>query len=202
MKLLILLTMLLSSYMVMGQDIFFKSGFNVTQFEFEDNNGDKLNTFIAETGSSYHLGVGFPLSRNLLRYELGLSLETYNSTFEDPLHHYSWNTTYGGIKNSLGVNLFVYEFTLAIVANLGFSKILEGTQLINNSTYSLTTNQEFNGLMVQPGLGIAVSYNILNDAFLSFQYDYSKSFRIRNTPEERLSFNINQIIVGVHIQID
>lgn len=202
MKKLTFLFIVLSSVSTSAQDVFFKTGLNSTLFNFKDQNGVKLTSLLPEMGNSYQLGVGLPLLDEFLRYELGFTLDTYNSTNEDPFNQYSWNTNYGGIKNSLGIYPLVDELTLGLVANLGFSKLLSGTQQINTSKYSLTTHPEFNGLMVQPGLGLDISYNLLNEIYLSFQYDYSKTLRFRNTQEERLSFTTNRILFGIHILID
>uniref|UniRef100_UPI00404795BF hypothetical protein n=1 Tax=Algoriphagus sp. TaxID=1872435 RepID=UPI00404795BF len=202
MKKFIILILLFWCYQVQGQDLFFKTGVNSTLYKFKDKDGVQLNSLIPKTGTSFHLGAGLPLLNDLLRYELGLTVDAYNSSNEDPFTNYSWNTTYGGVKNSLGFFPLADEFAFGLIAHLGFSKILSGTQLINNSNYSIRTHPEFSGLMVQPGLGLAISYNFLNDTFLSLQYDYSKCFRFRNTQEERLSFTNNRLVVGVHIQID
>jgi len=202
MKKLTILILVLWSCQVQGQDLFFKTGINSTSFNYKGEDGTLLNSLIPKTGTSYHLGTGLPLLNDLLRYELGFTVDAYNSSIEDDLNNYSWNTTYGGIKNSLGYYPLVDEFTIGVVAHLGFSKILSGTQQINNATYSLVAHPEFSGLMAQPGLGLALSYNFLNDTYFSFQYDYSKSFRFRYTQKERLSFNTHKILVGIHIQID
>lgn len=208
MKKLIFFILLFLSSIVQAQDIFFETGLNSTSYKFKDKDGVQLNSLIPKTGTSFHLGVGLPVLNDLLRfndllrYELGLTVDAYNSSNEDPFTNYSWNTTYGGVKNSLGFFPLADEFAFGFIAHLGFSKILSGTQLINNASYSLRTHPEFSGLMVQPGLGLTISYNFLNDTFLSLQYDYSKSFRFSDTQEERLSFTTNRILIGVHIHID
>ena len=185
-----------------AQDLFFKTGVNQTSYDFRDKNGDKLDGLLPELGQSYQVGLGIPLFDYWARYELGLTLDAYNASGGDASNNYHWNTSYGGIQNSLAFFPTSGDLTIGISANLGISKIFNGSQIMNNARYSLRDHPEFNGTILHPGLGLSLAYNILKNGYLSLQYDYARSMRLGDKTEENLSFITNRILFGVHFHVD
>jgi hypothetical protein len=196
---LVLFAATLSSY---AQTVYFKTGINNTAYDFKDQNGEKVSGLVPGVGSSFEMGIGLPLAEEWFKYELGLSLDSYNATGGDLNNNYSWNTNYGGVKNTITFFPTSGEFNLGILAVAGASTIFNGSQVINNSRYELRNNPEFKGLLLQAGLGLSLSYNIFNQGFLSLQYDYSKSFRVGEQTDEKLSYLNNRILFGIHFQLD
>jgi hypothetical protein len=184
-----------------AQDLFFKVGINQTTYDFRDKNGDKLSRLNSELGQSYTAGLGIPLFDYWAKYEIGLTLDAYNGSGGDLTKFYTWNTNYGGVQNTVTFFPIDEEITLGISANLGVSTILNGTQILNNSRYSLTDDPEFNGARLHPGFGVSLAYNILENGYLSFQYDYSRSISLRDKTAENLNFITNRILFGIHFQI-
>jgi hypothetical protein len=192
----------LVSFQSQAQDLFFKTGINQTTYDFMDKNGNKLSRLLPELGQSYSAGVGFPLFSYLARYEIGLTLDAYNASGGDLTKYYHWNTNYGGVRNSFTFFPIDEEVTLGITANLGVSTILNGTQILSNTRYSLRDDPEFSGAVLHPGLGFSLAYNILDNGYLSFQYDHSRSLRLGDKAAENLNFISNRILFGIHFQID
>jgi hypothetical protein len=195
------LLLLAGSNISIGQEIFIKTGINQTSYDFKDKNGEKLAGLNPELGQSYQVGAGIPLFNQRAKYEVGLTLDAYNASGGNLTKFYNWNTTYGGVRNSFTFFPIQEAVTLGIVANLGVSTILNGTQILNNTRYSLRDNPEFNGALLHPGLGLSLSYTILPNGYLSFQYDYSRSVRLGNKTEEELNFRTTRILFGIHFQI-
>lgn len=202
MKKIMFLVLLLVSLEGVAQDFFVKTGINQATYKFKDSAGIPLDGLLPGVGNSYQLGFGLPLFDYWGQYEIGLTVDSYNASGGDSANSYSWNTSYGGIRNSFAFYPFDGEFILGILGSFGISKIISGSQTLNNAQYSLHNHPEFSGLMIQPGLGLSLSYNLLKKGYLSFEYDYSKTLRLKNNLEEKLSFNTHRILLGVHFRFD
>lgn len=185
-----------------AQEMYFRSGLNHTTYDFKDQNGLKVNGLQPGLGSSFGLGVGIPLAQEWLKYEFGLSIDSFNATGGDVNNNYSWNTTYGGVKNTLAFFPTSGELSVGVLATLGTMRMLNGSQVINNARYELLKNPEFSGILLQPGLGVSASYNIFNQGYLSLQYDYSRTIRLGQQTEEKLTYLTNRILFGIHFQLD
>lgn len=185
-----------------SQDVFFKTGVNYTGYSFKDQNGNQTKGLFPGSGSSYELGLGFPIKKDFLKYELGLSLNGYNATGGDINNNYSWETNYGGIKNTISFFPTTKDLDIGILGIFGASSILSGTQMINNSRYELKNNPEFKGIFLETGLGLSLSYDVSKSGFISLSYDYTNNFGVGQNNEEKLSFNNQRILFGVHFIID
>jgi hypothetical protein len=201
-KSILLIVIFIISFQIYAQDVYFKTGLNNTSYDFKDKNGERISGLVKGIGSSYELGIGFPFAQDWFKNEFGISLDSYNSTGGDLNNNYSWDTNYGGIKNTFSFFPTTGELNFGILALSSASTILNGSQGLNNSRYDLKRQPEFNGIFFQVGLGLSVSYNIFNQGFLSLQYDYSKSFRVGEMTEEKLSFINNRILFGIHFQLN
>ncbi len=202
MKKMLLLVFLLLSMTGNAQDFFFKTGVNQTAYKFKDAAGIPMEELLPGVGSSYQAGFGLPLYDYWVRYEGGVTIDSYNASGGDTGNTYGWNTTFGGLRNSVGFFPLDGDLTLGILGNFGVSRIITGAQTINNAQYSLQDHPEFRGVMMQPGVGLSVSYNILNNGYLTFDYDYSKTLRIKNNLPEKLSFATHRILFGVHFHLE
>jgi hypothetical protein len=202
MKKIMLLVFLLVSMQGKAQDFFFKTGVNQTTYKFKDAAGVSLDELLPGVGSSFQAGIGLPLYDYWVRYEVGVTVDAHNASGGGPGNAYSWKSTFGGLRNSVGFFPLDGDLTLGIVGNFGISRIISGAQTINTSQNSLMNEPEFTGVMIQPGLGLSVSYNILNNGYLTFDYDYSKTLRLVNNLPEKLSFNTHRILFGVHFHLE
>lgn len=203
MKLKVLITALILYFpvFVFGQDIYIKSGINFTHYQFKDINGRIVEGLISDIGSSYEMGLKLPLVRKSFKYELGIALDSYNSTGGDLNNNYSWNTNYGGIKNTFSYSPTVSQFNLDFFAISAASTIINGNQVINTSRYRLKGHPDFSGILLQTGFGLSTSYNIFSRGLISLQYDFSKSFKIGKRKDEKLSFLVNRIMVGIYFKL-
>ena len=192
---------ILVNHLTHGQNLFFKTGLNYTSYNFEDQNGKKLQGLIPGVGSSFQLGAGIPLVESVVEYEIGLTLDSFDASGGGSMDNFNWNTTYGGIRNSIEFYPIWGDLTLGIQANLGTSKIINGSQDLNNSKFDISKHPEFNGILVQPGLGLTMLYQVFDQGLLSFQYDYSRSITLGEKTVETLSFRNSRILFGIHYQL-
>ena len=200
-----------------GQEIFIKTGINSTTYDFRSADGAKLLDFTSGMGNSIEMGMGFPLvpktkkegapekersySPNSLKNEVSLNLDSFNSFGGDQNNNYSWETTYGGITNTLSFLAHVGEVELGVRGHLGLSGMLSGTQAINSSRFPLKGKEDFKGVFAKTGVGASASYPVFQRAFLNLTYSYSKSSRLGGPVEEQVRFLSHGVLFGLYVQL-
>lgn len=203
MKKLLLLILIIGSFQnIHSQEIYFYSGKNYTHFDYKDNTGTSKPNLQTGSGNFYEMGYAMPLGNEKISYAIGLNLNEYNAIGGNTVNSYKWNTLYLGVKNSISYSLFDRSsFDVALSGGLTLASLIYGKQETNGTFLDLMAQKEFSGLIVQPFLGFQTRYNILKDGYLSFGYNFSKSFNITNTTNEKLSFNNSQLQFGIHFNM-
>ena len=200
-----------------AQEIFIKTGINSTTYDFRSSDGTKLLDFSSGMGNSIEMGMGFPFvpktkkegapekelsySPNWFKNEVSLNLDSFNSFGGDQNNNYSWETTYGGITNTLSFLAHIGEVELGVRGSLGFSGMLSGTQVINSSRFPLKEEADFQGLFAKTGVGASLSYPVFQRAFLNLTYSYSKSARLGGPEEEQVRFLSHGFLFGLYVQL-
>lgn len=201
-----------------GQEIFIKTGINSTAYNFKSSAGTSLLDFIPGIGSSIEMGVGFPFvekskkeekekvgrsySPNWFKNEVALTMDSYNSFGGNLNNNYGWETTYGGVTNTLSFLAHAGEIEFGIRGLLGVSGMIAGTQVINNSRFTLKDQADFSGAFIRAGGGASVSYPVFQRGFLNLSYSYAKSARIGGPTEERVSFLTHSLLFGLYVQLN
>ena len=201
-KIILITTLLSLPASAFGQNIYFKTGLNLTNYQFMDREGNKAEGLNSASGSSYEIGLSIPLRNEWLKYELGIALDAYNASGGDVNNNYTWETNYGGIKNTISFTQNVGEFDLGFYALGLLSTMINGAQVINNSRHDLINHPDFKGILLQKGAGLSASYKIIRNGLISLQYDFTKSFKIGEKPAEKLTFLNNRILFGIHIDLN
>jgi len=220
MRIFFLTCLLLFAYSqtMLAQEIFIKTGINSTTYDFRSADGAKLLDFTSGMGNSIEIGMGFPFvpktkkegapvkersySPNWFKNEVSLNLDSFNSFGGDQNNNYSWETTYGGITNTISFLAHVGEVELGIRGHLGLSGMFSGTQVINNSRFPLNGNDEFKGVFSRTGLGASASYPVFQRAFLNLTYSYSTSSRLGGPEEEQVRFLSQGFLFGLYVQLN
>lgn len=200
-----------------GQEIFIKTGINSTTYDFRSADGVKLLDFTPGMGNSIEMGMGFPFvpkianegesvkersySPNWFKNEVSLNLDSFNSYGGNQNNNYSWETTYGGVTNTLSFLAHIGEVELGIRGSLGLSGMISGTQVINSSRFPLKGEADFKGLFAKTGVGASASYPVFQRAFLNLTYNYSKSSRLGGPEDEQVRFLSHGVLFGLYIQL-
>lgn len=132
---------------------------------------------------------------------MSFNLDSFNSFGGDQNNNYSWETTYGGITNTLSFLAHIGEVELGVRGHLGLSGMLSGTQVINNSRFPLKGNEDFKGVFAKTGIGASASYPVFQRAFLNLTYSYSKSARLGGPEEEQVRFLSHGFLFGLYVQL-
>lgn len=214
MKKIITTFFILFSFCIYSQSIIFKTGLNMTQYDYKNSKNKSNGNIDSSSGTFFELGYSMPIKtgkygsrrgygRNSKLYlTSSITLNQYNATGGNNVDSYTWDTNYMGWDNYFNYSFFYKKdlVDLSIKGGLGISSIINGKQKIGGETYDLKFNKEFNGIWFSPMIGINIKYDLFNDTYLSLGYDFSKVFST-NSNEESLSFNNKQLGFGILINI-
>lgn len=183
-----------------SQEFYFYTGKNFSNYDFKSsaNNSGLLQSGI---GDSYEMGYSVPLENDKFSYAVGLGLNEYNAVGSDSANSFSWNTQYLSVQNRISyLILLSNKFNLGLNGGLGLATLIYGKQEVNGTYYNLSSQKEFSGLFIQPGLGLETQYKMYWNGYLSLGYTFSKSVNLTNTTDEKLGFNTHQIQFGLHFE--
>lgn len=183
-----------------AQGYYFNFGQNFTKYDYKNSQGQRNSNLKSDNGITVDFGYQWIISDNeKWHYKAGLSFQQFNAKGQNDTFNYSWVTNYLGIQN--GVSYDVYTSSdedFVINLNTGFtaSKIIKGEQLINNSSYDLTKENEFKGLFLQPHLGVENEIKLNDFAVLGLGYRFSKAIRSSTPESESLNFINNAFYIN------
>jgi outer membrane protein OmpA-like peptidoglycan-associated protein len=189
-------------YSIQAQEVYFYSGKNFTAYDFKNSSGNSNSNLKNGTGTFYEVGYNKKIKQDRFSYSLALALNEYNNTGGNTVNNYQWNTYYLGIQTHLYYSYFKGKnYDLLSTIGLNPSTLLSGKQQINGFYYDLTKEKEFTGLLVSPSIGLQFKYNVSNFGYVSFGYNYVKSYSLSNNTNQKLGFTTNQIQFGVHFEL-
>lgn len=199
----LLFIVLIASCQLFSQEAHFLAGSNFTKYTFKSSEGTLTTQLQSGTGSTYEMGYSMPLKIQKINYSVGITLNDYNAIAGSPSESYRWDTKYIGIQNALSYNFTVSnDFQLVLKGGVNLSTIIYGKQNINGVVYDLMGQDEFSGIFLSPSVGVNARYKLNDFGYLSLGYAFSKSINVFNTSEDKLSFNTDQILFGIHFNIN
>lgn len=198
----LLLALLIFSSQLFSQKAYFLTGSNVTDYSFKSSEGEMTTKLQSGTGSSYEIGYSSALKGQKLFYDVSITLNEYNAVAGSPANSYKWDSKYMGVQNALSYHFPVGKrFQLMLNGGLNIATIIYGKQTSNGVVYDLVDEDEFAGLLFSPFVGAHAKLKLNELGFLSLGYSYSKSLNPFNVSPDKLSFNTNQILFGIHFNI-
>ncbi len=199
----LLFALLLMSFQLFSQQAYFRAGSNITNYTFKSSEGVMTTQLQSATGSSYEMGYSSPLKEQKIFYDLSVTLNDYNAVAGSAANSYKWETKYMGVQNAVSFNFPVSNnFYLMLNGGLNLSTIIYGKQTVNGAVYDLMGQDEFSGMLFSSFLGAHAKYKLNDFGFLSLGYSFSKSLNPFNVSPDKLSFNTNQILFGIHFNIN
>jgi len=198
--LLILLLAISNSY---SQEVYILTGTNFTNYNFSTQ-VEPMNTKLQEgTGSFYEVGYDFSLNSDALSYSAAVTLNEYNALAGSLANTYSWQTKYAGAQMSLNyLHKVTKRFKLGLRAGVNLSKIVYGKQNSNGVIYDLLDQKEFSGIYFSYFGGASANYKLNDSGYLSIGYGYSNGLNTANSTQEKIIFNNQQILFGIHFNIN
>lgn len=199
----LLIAFLITSFQLFSQEAYFVAGSNFTNYVFKSSNGTMATPLQSGTGSSYEMGFSTPTKTEKFYYNIALTLNEYNAVAGSQFESYKWDTKYIGIQNAATYNFDVFnDFQLTLKGGVTLSTIIYGKQNSNGAIYDLMRQAEFSGIVLSPFVGFQTRYKVNDLGYLSLGYAFSQSLKPFNSSPEKLSFNTNQILFGIHFAIN
>ncbi|WP_338409936.1 hypothetical protein [uncultured Flavobacterium sp.] len=186
-----------------SQEFFIQSGKNHTSYEFASPTVDSNLEYRSAIGDAFAFGYNHKFNQSNFAYQVSVTYNQYNAAASNGATNYTWNTSYMGLQNTVSYSLRDKIKKIQIFLNAGFNTatVLRGDQFINTLYYDLKNQDEFSGIILQPLVGLNMQYTISDKIKLSLGYNFSKSFHISNSTDEKVSFLTNQIQLGLHFPI-
>lgn len=202
-KILLLLIAFIAITNCYSQEVYFLTGSNFTKYNFSSNEGFMTTSLQSGTGSNYEMGYSRPLKNNRFSHSIAVNLNEYNAVAGSLANSYKWDTKYLGVTNAINFTVpLTTKFKLLFKAGLNLTTIIYGKQEINGAIYDLKSQDEFSGLIFIPNTGVQLKYKLNDFGYLSFGYGLSKSLILFNISQEKLTTSTNQILFGIHFNIN
>ena len=202
-KLSLLIIALLALTNCYSQEFYFLTGSNFTKYNFSSNEGFMTTSLQSGTGTNYEMGYTRLLKNKRFSHTVAVNLNEYNAVAGSLANSYKWETKYLGINNALNFTVpITTNFKLLFKAGLNLSTIIHGKQEINGAIYDLKSQDEFSGLIFIPNTGVHLKYKLNDFGYLSFGYGLARSLILFNISQEKLTTSTNQILFGIHININ
>ncbi len=209
-----------------AQEWTFQAGINVTNFSFQNSNGQTLSGI--KPGSGNSLGIQYQrnwvdtsalllksnptaiyinqhptLAKLLSRFQwgLGIHLNQYNAVGDAVNTAYSYQTNYVGISPTLAYKQKIYKgLSLQGAAILQINRLIQGNQWVNNRFVDLRNDPQFNGIQSLTGYQVGISQKITENLQISMQ-----AVQLANTSPiasqgTTLSMRPMQLLFGIIIQ--
>jgi hypothetical protein len=190
-------TLVLSSK---AQNMYFLTGSNFSTYDF---NQQMTTTLESGTGSFYEIGFSKKLKPRNLVYNIGINLNEYNAFARSTANNYEWNTKYLGIQNALEYRIPLMNYLgLIIQGGINISSIVYGKQSINGTYYNITKQAEFSYINIDPYARLQLAFKLGDIGLMSFGYGICKSFFWMNNTAEKLTITTNQLVFGIHFNIN
>lgn len=183
-------------------------GKNYTNYRFVNTQNITSRTSQNE-GNSYEFGY---LSRrkkdfHRLSYELGLSLNEFNSILKAPQDAVKYQTQYLGVKMGLDYRIIGGyhrdRFMVYLKGGVTANRFLYGKEDIYGKIYDLKTFDEFNKSIFMGYLGLHTNLIISENVSLVVGYNRAESFlNTGNTSNQSLAFSANQFNIGLVFSVD
>lgn len=194
-----------------SQEVFFRTGKNLTQYNYKNSLGSTVSGLEGSSGSNYELGVEYFLDnadnglKRRFSYSTSLILNQFNAKAGNVNNTYVWNTNYLGIQNMINASVFTSpnrDYVLKVKAGVNTSSLVSGKQYINNVVYDLKNYDEFKGVVVQPLIGFDFRLKLSQKLNVNIGYLFSKAFNVSNKSSEKLSFTNSQIQLGLQCSLN
>lgn len=208
-KQLLILMVFLSIANLDAQDVFFQTGKNITNYDFEiTNQSVKLNAADYRVGIGNFYEIGYSPKRSIkngpiknVTYLVSLAYNEFNVEASKDLNSYAWKTHYLGLQNVIEYAFFTTRtgVKLSLNAGLNTATIIRGDQFINNAFYDVTSNEEFAGLVLQGIVGFNSTYPVSKDVFCNLGCSFSNAYNTNVSSEfTQLTINTVQLKFGIH----
>jgi flagellar motor protein MotB len=202
-KYFIIISLFTVTFPLASQEIYMEGGQTISNFTFEDSNGNLLENLQPVSNAYMKLGYRSRLFTENLFFSALASYNRYGSEGSDRSvdNYFTWDLNHLGINT--GVDYAFYhpgDFTFLIKGEGSAEFMVRGTQTLNNQVYKLKGEEQFDSplFMLRPGLGVQYKISEKVAAFCQYHYSWGGPFKSSN---EKLRIYAHNAGVGVLIDL-
>jgi hypothetical protein len=185
--------------LVQGQKIFLNGQFNNATFAYNSNSN--LN-FKSIPSYGFSFGLSKSIGKSGFDYLVGIGINNYKVSSETEFNRYSWNATFCGISNSIVYDIFKgAKFKFKPYVGVSLLYLLNGEQIINQSTFNLKSQSEFKGFWLQPIFGLIIEKKINDFTDFNLGVEYSVARNFSNKTQEKVGINNIQLRAGIQFNL-
>lgn len=207
MKKLLIYSLLLATFSSFGQQVFFETGLNVSDFNFRNNEGEYLENLQSKTQNYITAGYKHRIFTDGLNISTAISYNNYGAIGSDPVlqNFFEWDISYLGFNLGLDYEAFkVGNFAFYISAGGSAEYMTDGVQTINNQVYNVKDVEEFKDIAYFFRSGAGLRFDISDTAKMYFQYAYATGLALNdnnNSSVTRLTIGVDTIGLGIMVDI-
>ncbi len=203
-----LLTCLIPLSKLSAQDWNYQVGINSAHFRYQSPMGLSQNSILADAGLHHSISLQNRLidssktkSKFLkkLNYQIGISINQFNSIGETQSIPFTYSSTYAGIKLAMGVKSILGKgFVLSYGGLMQINKLVLGSQKMGNQVFNLQGNAQFERIQWQLGGELKLAKKInTQTALYAF---FSEAWQLNTIQQDGSQFAINPTSFGFGIQ--
>lgn len=190
-----------------AQQLFIKTGGNVSNFQYKNSAGIPLDNL--QSTSKFHFGIAnrYPLNRGAFHFTYGASWNNYGAIGSDQRldNFFEWDLSYAGISVGIDAKFIeVQDFSIAFSGSIGSEYLIRGTQTINNQAFDIRQSEEYNPLNFMLWAGPLANYELSRKSAICFQYQLGYSLlnaQSSGNDNEHLKLLAHQFSIGFLINI-
>lgn len=207
MKKLLLITLIFSiSITSFSQQLYMELGNTISEFDYENSQGDPLNNLLSQSKSYFGMGYRKVINNEKTMFlSLGASYSSYGAIGSESSvdNYFDWDISYLGINAGLGYRMFqLTDLSFFAKVSVASEFLIRGNQTINNDVYNLVGEEEFNNNIFFVRGGVSMQYPISNSTAISANYTYGRSVLINSgINAEKLNLIAHQFGIGFIINL-
>ncbi len=158
-----------------SQQIYIEGGQTLSNFKFEDSQGNTLDNLQATHNTFLKLGYRANILTRNLYIDALATYNGYGSEGSDRAvdNYFAWDLTYLGLN--VGPDYEFYKpgnFTFYLKGEASVEFLVRGAQTLNNQVYKLTGEEDFNSPIYMLRGGLGARYKISEKVSVFTQYSY------------------------------
>jgi opacity protein-like surface antigen len=202
------------AFTVSGQELYVNIGDNISNYTYENSIGEQSMNSISGKGSSYGLGVTFPIIKpdSTFTYGVGVAFNEFNAQaieLNASATEYFYSelmTSYLGLHQELNYHFHspFKNFVLRLNASVNLNTLISGREIRNLKGVqpqfllndNLAENPLYAGIFIEPGVGAGFQYSLDHNICFSLDYTYSRNYKLK-TIEEKFTFKNHRLRVQI-----
>lgn len=202
-KIILLAILFICTFFMYSQQIYFETGKTISTFDYENSQGESLKNLQSSNFSFINIGIRKNIFYKNLYGNLNASYNSYGSVGSDLTlnNYFEWDINYLGI--GIGLDYEIYKtkkLTFYIKGLVNTEFLIQGVQVLNNRTYNLVKEDDFDPAIINLRGGLGFIYKATEDISAFTQYMYSGSETMKDI-QGNLKFHAHHFGIGLLIDI-